>query len=218
MNPGDKVGSRTLIKRNGKNKWGDTLWKTRCDCGHIDDFVAQGNLKRGVSDVCRECAKRKIGASNATHGASRKNHPHHREWKIWKKLRGRISTTTDHAYSHYGGRGLDIDPRWKESFEFFISDMGPCPAALTIERLNNNRGYWPDNCEWKTRKAQANNRRTNCIVEFRGEKKTLTQWCDQFGRNMGTVWKRLFRLGWSVERALLSPTGKYSVDKPAAES
>lgn len=96
--------------------------------------------------------------------------------------------------------------RW-DSFEAFLADMGECPSdSHTIDRINNNRGYEPGNCRWATMKEQQNNRKNNRRLTYEGETLTLQQWADRTGLDRKTISMRLDRLGWSVERALTTPS------------
>jgi len=110
-------------------------------------------------------------------------------------------------YKNYGNRGIAVCHRWENSFENFLADMGECPKGMTIERINNNKGYSPDNCRWATRKEQNNNSRNNRIIEFKGQKETLTRWSELTGIHFKTLHTRL-RDGWKIEEALTIPTIK----------
>lgn len=116
-------------------------------------------------------------------------------------MKGRCYTPTDHAYAEYGGRGIAMSPEWEESFANFRADMGQSPPGMTIERKDNNGNYCKENCIWATRKAQANNRRSNRLIEYNGVTKTMTQWAESCGITSAVLWARLNR-GWPVERAV----------------
>lgn len=88
-------------------------------------------------------------------------------------MRERCLSKTNKRFKDYGGRGITIDPTW-DSFENFLVDMGECPQGLTIERLNNDAGYGPENCAWRSRKDQNNNKRSNRLIEFNGEVRNVT--------------------------------------------
>lgn len=97
--------------------------------------------------------------------------------------------------------------RWLTSFENFLADMGERPEDATLDRWpDNNRGYEPENCRWSTRQDQAQNRRSNTMLTYRDETKPLTQWARDLGINQTTLSQRLGAYGWSIERALSTPT------------
>lgn len=128
-------------------------------------------------------------------------------------MQQRCNNPKDAAYKHYGGRGIKICERWsgKDGFKNFQSDMGDCPPGLTIERINNDAGYSPENCRWATYKEQAQNRRkpkmprTGRLVEWRGQSKTIPEWAKLIGVKPAQLYERMWA-GWSVERMLTEPT------------
>ncbi len=126
-----------------------------------------------------------------------------REYRAWRGAKTRCYNSNDPKYPSYGGRGVKMCGRWQDSFEAFLEDMGPCPLGLTLGRKDNDGDYTPDNCEWQTLKAQANNTRSNCIVFYNGQKRTLQQWAELLGIKPGTLQYRLSRR-WPLERALSS--------------
>jgi hypothetical protein len=108
------------------------------------------------------------------------------------------------GYESYGGRGISVADRWME-FDNFLMDMGVRPSMNhSIDRLNTNGDYEPGNCRWATPKEQQRNKRSNLVIDFRGESKCLAQWADEFGLEWATLRSRL-RHGWDVERALTTP-------------
>lgn len=96
-------------------------------------------------------------------------------------------------------RGISVCERWLE-FESFYEDMGECPPGMTLDRINNDLGYSPDNCRWASRVEQCNNSRKNHYVEYRGVTKSLAEWSRELGMPYSMIKKRLKR-GWDVERA-----------------
>lgn len=134
---------------------------------------------------------------HTTHGMTRSI-----EFRIWAGIKTRCFNRNDPGYVRYGGRGITICDRWKNSFEAFYADVGPKPEwADSIDRIDNNGNYEPGNVAWATTKEQANNRRTNRIITYRGVTQTMAQWAEALGLRQGTLRER-FRRGWSLEMAL----------------
>jgi hypothetical protein len=122
-------------------------------------------------------------------------------YSVWNMMNQRCYDKSNHAYHRYGGRGVTVCERWR-TFENFYADMGDKPAGKSLERINNDGNYEPGNVVWADAKAQANNRRSNVVLEHAGKKQTMQQWCDELGLKIGTVWARLNLYGYSVEKAL----------------
>jgi hypothetical protein len=117
---------------------------------------------------------------------------------------------TNPAYHNYGGRGITICQRWLDNFANFKADMGPKPTGLTIDRIDNDLGYSPENCRWADKKTQSNNRRplnpdNFTQFTFNGETKILTEWAAISGIRLETLWVRIFYLHWPLEKALNTP-------------
>lgn len=126
------------------------------------------------------------------------------EYRSWCLMRRRCLRQYDPAFRDYGGRGIVICDEWK-SFTAFLADMGPKPSPLhSLDRIDNNGPYGPDNCRWATKQQQARNRRSSTSLAFAGETKTLAEWAEVKGINRQTLTTRL-RDGWSPERALTTP-------------
>lgn len=106
-------------------------------------------------------------------------------------------------YKYYGGRGITVCERW-EKFENFLVDMGEPPPGLTIDRLDNDKGYFKDNCAWRTPLEQGNNRRNTVKVTFNGLTMTLREWSEHLGVSYEMVKARYWN-GWSAERMLTEP-------------
>lgn len=127
------------------------------------------------------------------------------EWKSWMHMKSRCFTPSDAKYPDYGARGITVCDRWRDSFENFLADMGPKPSRKhTIDRIDNDGNYEPGNCRWATNREQCNNRRSNVILEFRGERMNATQWAQRLGVDPNRITARI-RLGWTAERALTQP-------------
>jgi hypothetical protein len=120
-------------------------------------------------------------------------------------------------YPRYAGRGISVCPEWQEDFWVFVRDMGDRPEGTSIDRINNNGNYEPNNCRWATHEVQSNNKdqRVYRYVEFRGEKKSLAQLAREQSVPLGTLLARL-RYGWTVERAATAVVQK-KTEKPLVE-
>ena len=124
------------------------------------------------------------------------------EYLIWRNIRDRCSNPKSKGFAFYGGRGITVCERWRESFAAFIEDMGWRPlSSLTLDRIDNNKGYEPGNCRWATRKEQANNRRTRKDLVFLGDGRPLKDAAAATGIPYQTAYARL-RKGWPIERVL----------------
>lgn len=170
------------------------LWKCLCECGEIR-FIPTANLRSGHT---RSCGCLKIDGKHGSCAAP--------EYHIWVGIRTRCLTASNKAYKHYGGRGIKICERWGE-FNNFFADMGQRPSPKhSVERVDNNGDYCPENCVWAVQKAQARNKRTNRYITFNGETLCLKDWSLKLKIPHSTLSKRLAK--WSLEKAFTQPIAK----------
>jgi len=141
----------------------------------------------------------------------------------WSGIKSRVLNESDERFSYYGGRGIDMSPDWENSFEAFYADMGEPPSKHhQIDRINNDKGYWPENCKWATVTEQGNNKRNNIILTHNGKAQTLAEWCREIGIEHGTAKRRYYKypddpeVVLSVERLSCGPT--YTVEGIAYDS
>jgi len=123
------------------------------------------------------------------------------EYKTWSRIRRRCFDEKDRNYKDYGGRGIKMCKKWNDSFINFYSDMGLRPEGTSIERINNEKGYYKENCRWATPKEQGNNTRRNHFVTYKNKTQTLSQWAKEIGINEGVLWYRI-KTKWPLEKAL----------------
>lgn len=127
------------------------------------------------------------------------------EYRTWAGLKNRCLNPNSPKFPIYGGRGIMVCDRWKHSFLCFLEDMGKKPSPLhSIERIDNNGNYEPSNCVWATNLIQSRNRTSNKVIRFNGSSKTMTEFANEFGLKVGTLWQRL-KSGWSVKDSLTEP-------------
>lgn len=132
------------------------------------------------------------------------------EYSAWQQAKSRCYSKTCPDYHRYGGRGIKMCDKWRNSFASFIQDMGFKPTNKhSLDRINNNGDYEPGNCRWATKKEQQNNLRVNVLIDYNGQKKNLMQWCELLGLKYQLMYTRLFKLGWGIEKAFTKPPDPY---------
>lgn len=122
-------------------------------------------------------------------------------YSVWRAMHDRCERQKSPAFKNYGARGITVCDRWR-SFEPFLEDMGIAPDGTELDRIDNDKGYSPDNCRWATRVQQARNRRGVIRISFGGVEQTIQQWADHLDLKYSTVYMRLFFRKWSVEKSL----------------
>lgn len=165
----------------------------KCECG-TTKIVWFSSLRNGAS---RSCGK--TGCYDSSNRAGHKMSGTY-IYKVWENMRTRCTNPNNTHYNSYGGRGITYCDRWA-SFENFYRDMGNPEEGMTLERIDVNKGYSPDNCTWATRLEQANNRRNNRFIEWQGKTQTAAQWERELGFGRNSLNSR-FNLGWPLERAM----------------
>jgi len=127
-------------------------------------------------------------------------------YRVWADMLSRCNNSNHHAYADYGERGIKVCERW-HSFENFYADMGSRPHKFTLERKDNEKGYCPENCVWASRRAQANNRRNNRLINYNGEMLPAAEAARRAGLRPELVHDRLTK-GWTMPD-LLRPARMY---------
>lgn len=157
----------------------------RCDCGNIKSFH-KSNLIRGRSKSCG-CYRREYTKSQF------KKHGQSDNWlhSCWQRMRNRCNNPNNPGYHYYGGRGIKVCDRWND-FENFAKDLGEPPDhTYSLERIDNDKGYEPDNCRWATRAEQSNNRRSCIPVTIGNETHNVAEWLRIIGMTSSAYYRRI---------------------------
>lgn len=199
---GEKFGSLTVIKRvddhiynNGRK---DIVYECICDCGNKKDVLAV-HLRSGHTQSCGCKRAENVSKMRFKHGGRDT-----RLYTIWKNMKSRCFNQNNRDYCLYGGRGISICDEWVNNYASFMDwalDNGYADC-LSIDRLDVDGDYCPENCRWATQKEQCNNTRRNILVDIDGEVLTLKGWCERMSLNYGTVSSRV-RRGWAPIDAIL---------------
>lgn len=199
---GTRFGKLVVLEFAGIGKTRGADYRCRCDCGN--EVVRPAIALRRTLAPTRSCgclAASWAGRSVARGGASRGPY-----YAIWSNIVQRCCNPRCRAYPKYGGRGIRVCERWRESIDAFLEDMGPRPSpAHSVDRIDNDGPYSPENCRWATRKEQSRNRPSrNVRMTCNGRTMLMVEWAEELGIKLATLHKRR-KDGWSDERAILTP-------------
>lgn len=150
---GNRFGRLIAIEMLNKSTYQGRIWFCQCDCGNTH-LVSRAMLVSGKVRSCGCLLREHAVSLSRTHGLS-----HTPEWMAWHTMRDRCNNPNNQAYESYGGRGITVCPQWQDSFETFYCDMGSRPEKMSLDRINNNLGYSPQNCRWVDRSTQQHNQR-----------------------------------------------------------
>jgi len=207
---GDKFGMLTIIaSAESLDKRNKTAWLCRCECG-VEKVFRQSNLRMGTRS-CGCVRRATFFKYNTTHGQSGSI-----TYGSWLAMKQRCCNPNHKKYPSYGGRGIKICGRWLKSFENFFADMGTRPTANhTIDRINPDGNYEPDNCRWLLQSAQQRNKKATIKITINGETKSLSDWCDIYGIKYYLAANRI-KLGWEIQEALTEPADAHRKQKRKA--
>lgn len=203
--PGTEFGRLTVLEKAAKRgKHYIAYYRCRCICGA--ETVTRGtSLTTGKTRSCG-CLHREAAASqreilrraNTSHGLSRT-----RAYAAWTAMWKRCTDPSVASYRWYGRRGISVCEHWRD-VRNFVADMGQPPPGFTLDRKDSSRNYEPGNCQWATKKEQSNNRTSNRLILYRGERKTVAQWAALTGIGEQLIARRL-RDGWPIDDIFNKP-------------
>lgn len=183
--------------------------RCRCDCGRMCEAI-RWSLRAGRAKSCGCLRSDGLIARNV---ATSTTHGHttggklSRTYVSWLQMIQRCENRKHNSFARYGGRGITVCDRWRQSFDAFLEDMGPRPDGHSLDRIDNSGDYEPDNARWATPGQQAQNQSTTNLIECRGEVLSLSEWSRRSRISRTGIRKRLLA-GWSPERALTAPARK----------
>lgn len=204
---GKKFGRLVVIERKENTKHGSSQWLCRCDCGN-ETVVDSQNLRGNKTLSCGCLQKEKAMYSNTTHGMFGT-----KIYRAWCHAKERCYNPNVKNYKDYGGRGIKMCDEWKNNPDKFIEwslkngfDINSFGDDCTIDRIDVNGDYCPENCRWVSKQEQANNTRTNHYLTYNGETKTLAQWSRELGIKYHIIVHRVNKWNWGIKELVENET------------
>ena len=189
---GKRFGRLTVLEIASKDKWGHYKWLCKCDCGN--SIIVRGdNLKSNITASCGCLNKDLVKKRMTIHGKVKSV-----EYKCWSGIKARCLNENYPKYKNYGGRGITVCERWLK-FENFYKDMGERQERLSLDRIDNNKGYCKENCRWATYTQQNRNKRNNKMITYKGETMCVIEWAEKLDIKYNTLLSRLYKR-WSIEK------------------
>lgn len=197
---GMQFGRLVVLSRATSSTKGQSQWLCRCDCG-TERIIIGSVLRDGRSKSCgcmklERLVKRSTTHGHATNGISPTYHS-------WAGMLNRCNNSSHNRYQRYGWRGITVCSRWTV-FGNFLADMGEKPKGTSIDRIDVDGDYTPENCRWANAKTQARNKTNSRIVTVNGVSRTVAEWAEITGINRATIWDRL-DAGRTEEQAVSAP-------------
>ena len=200
---GKQFNSLKVLSIHSQTKNGQYNLLCKCNCGNIKPIRAS----RVINGITKTCGCRNRGYNYCTPNKLSRKYPN--LYSIWNTMKHRCYNPKHHKYINYGSRGIKVCKEWEKQFEPFLNWAinNGYQKGLTIDRIDVNGNYEPSNCRWVTHTIQARNKTNNRIVEYKGSKKCLAQWCDELKIPYDTVRARIY-LGWTIDKAFETPTSR----------
>lgn len=213
ISAGERFGRWTVVEKGMPDKWGYSTWVCKCACGTIKT-ISQSELLQGRTKSCgcyrREYAKQR----HEIHGGHKE-----RLYEVWHGMKRRCNPLNKEKYPAYAGRGIKVCEEWANSYENFKQwafangyNKEAAFCECTIDRIDVNGDYCPENCRWVNMKTQCNNRRNTIYLTLNGKTKSISAWADEIGISLDILYHR-YKTGWSDEKILTQPVRKYRKGK-----
>jgi hypothetical protein len=179
---------------------GKSLWRVRFSCGHYGD-VQIGLVKNRKNPECNHCVKSKLVIQrNTKHGCCNKGNL---TYTSWLSMRRRCYDKSNNRYQEYGARGISVCEEWRNDFSKFLEDMGERPSVnYSIDRIDTNGDYTPENCKWSDRVEQANNKRNVRLITNGAESNSLMYWCKRLNIDYKRAWYLTKNKGVDIKEVL----------------
>ena len=196
---GQKFGRLTVLSR-AENRNHHTYWNCVCECGAFS-VVTSYHLTHGRTKSCGCLRSDATILSHTTHGLT--EHP---LYKVWRAMKERCYLPTNKRFEHYGGRGIKVCDEWKDDFVAFFewSIRNGYEEGLSIDRINVDGNYEPNNCRWITMDEQSRNKTSNILLTYNGKTQCIAEWSREVGIKEATIRRRI-KHGWSIEETLTTP-------------
>lgn len=198
---GKQFGQLLVLERAGVDKFGKATWLCQCSCGKTK-IVCGNSLRSGLTKSCGCLQIKRAKEANTKHEMSNT-----KIYDAWNHAKERCYNPNCSNYKNYGGRGITMCNEWKNNPESFIEwsfengfDNNLNGFECSLDRIDVNGNYEPNNCRWVGKLIQANNTRTNHYIEYNGERKTVAEWARILGINYQTLLRRINN-GWEIEKA-----------------
>lgn len=197
---GKRYGRLVVLSR-AESLNGHSRWHCKCDCGK-ECIVHGTSLKSGNTTSCG-CYK----TENAKRLYSSVRQKDKHLYAVWNGMKQRCLNPNNKSYNNYGGRGITVDPEWVNNYESFYNwaISSGYKKGLQIDRIDNDGNYCASNCRFVDNYTQANNKRNVKLYTINGVTKSLPQWCKEYNQEYYLVRQRVYKLGWSIQKALTTP-------------
>lgn len=186
--------------RDERVKGGAHYWLFRCDCGN-EVVLRKSAVTSNNTTCCADCSRERNALVNTKHG-----YVGTRLYREWAGIIQRCTNPNDTSWDRYGAKGVTVCEEWRR-FEPFMewALLSGYSDDLTIDRIDNAKGYEPNNCRWVSVREQNNNQARTLWLTYNGETMQLSYWAERFGLNRHTLYDRIYRYGWPIEKALTTP-------------